>query len=389
MREKDFKNWFDRQEYADNTVQTQLNSARHIEQAYGDLDKLYNADGLNGILAELAYSAADRRAVRPNPSKLKLWGDTYRDLAHLRGTIAYYRRFRQGIMRAPATPDPAAVERAMDECAEMGVLEFMAAHGFSWANVNSYVVRDGVPYPSKAIFAVAHQYMPSGVPLDSKSCNSALAHKHLEWLGFEISNRAAILLYGRDGQTYVPVMMTNARTGAKAYRFKPAGASNLTEDAGETVDLSELARLLLLEKLPVRIAPIDGGPPNYLTYPGRTFTGYWLRPDISAGLGLAPIAGRSFAPKGMEIMSNAPENIILYGPPGTGKTWRTAYEAVRLCDGSAPENRDELMARYRVLEAEKRIAFVTFHQSMDYESFVEGLRPETEESEVEGRGLST
>ena len=70
-------------------------------------------------------------------------------------------------------------------------------------------------------------------------------------------------------------------------------------------------------------------------------------------------------------------NRIYYGPPGTGKTYSTAAEAVRLCGEPVPEDREDLMRAYRRLAAAGRIEFVTFHQSMSYEDFVEGRQPMT------------
>ena len=74
-----------------------------------------------------------------------------------------------------------------------------------------------------------------------------------------------------------------------------------------------------------------------------------------------------------------PLNTILYGPPGTGKTYATFRRCVQICDRSvAGKKAEEIHARYRKLFDDKRLEFITFHQSYGYEEFVEGLRPETE-----------
>ena len=72
------------------------------------------------------------------------------------------------------------------------------------------------------------------------------------------------------------------------------------------------------------------------------------------------------------------KNVVLYGAPGTGKTYDVPELAVRLCDPAfmaAEPSREEIVSRYNQLKTEKRIAFTTFHQSLDYEDWIEGLRP--------------
>lgn len=72
------------------------------------------------------------------------------------------------------------------------------------------------------------------------------------------------------------------------------------------------------------------------------------------------------------------KNIILQGAPGTGKTFSTAALSLKVIgvedvDWKKPQS---VMDKYNQLIEDGRIAFTTFHQSMDYEDFVEGYKPE-------------
>jgi 5-methylcytosine-specific restriction protein B len=73
------------------------------------------------------------------------------------------------------------------------------------------------------------------------------------------------------------------------------------------------------------------------------------------------------------------KNLILTGAPGVGKTYKTAEIAVAIADSTFTEfdNRKKLMLRYKSLTESGQITFTTFHQSLDYEEFVEGLKPDT------------
>ncbi|WP_295793961.1 AAA family ATPase [Mucilaginibacter sp.] len=77
-----------------------------------------------------------------------------------------------------------------------------------------------------------------------------------------------------------------------------------------------------------------------------------------------------------KIRMSQPLNQILYGPPGTGKTYHTINKALSIIDGDIEGlTRSALKARYDRYVDEKRIVFTTFHQSLGYEDFIEGIKP--------------
>lgn len=91
--------------------------------------------------------------------------------------------------------------------------------------------------------------------------------------------------------------------------------------------------------------------------------------------------------KSGKINSDFPLNQILFGPPGTGKTYNTvnmALDIVCPIEGSQweKEQRKDARDKYQEMLAAGRIVFVTFHQSMSYEDFIEGIKPKTEDGKI-------
>lgn len=71
------------------------------------------------------------------------------------------------------------------------------------------------------------------------------------------------------------------------------------------------------------------------------------------------------------------KNQILYGPPGTGKTYHTINKAIAICNTSFNLNQERKLVKeeFDKLVKEGQIVFTTFHQSMSYEDFIEGIKP--------------
>lgn len=93
---------------------------------------------------------------------------------------------------------------------------------------------------------------------------------------------------------------------------------------------------------------------------------------------------------------NYHRNIILYGPPGTGKTYNAIRYAVAIAEGIDVSTivKDSYTDRWHVVKnaistfkslseppsgIDPRIVFTTFHQSLSYEDFIEGIKPKINE----------
>jgi hypothetical protein len=102
---------------------------------------------------------------------------------------------------------------------------------------------------------------------------------------------------------------------------------------------------------------------DYVDFLASYFGGDGTAPTTNTSAQSAPIMN----PRPDNIIPGAqqPRNLIFYGPPGTGKTHKLR----------------QIIKDYPDEDGSSRYRFVTFHPSMSYEEFVEGLRPIVDENE--------
>jgi len=69
-------------------------------------------------------------------------------------------------------------------------------------------------------------------------------------------------------------------------------------------------------------------------------------------------------------------NTILYGPPGTGKTYNSINKSLEIVGfDTKGKPRKDIRDAFDKKVQEGQIVFSTFHQSMSYEDFIEGIKP--------------
>ncbi len=201
MKEDEFGRWLETRGYHRETVREQIDCARRLEDAFGDLDRHLDDHGLEKLEQKLAYSREDQRAGKPNPAPLYAGRNIYGNMSSYRSTLNYYRKFSSASPRGPSDREDqsgmlarlgrAEIEATMDDCDAIGLDAFLKEFNFGRPLIY-WVKRSGSDkiYPVKATVAIAVGKLSGGYALRRREFfrgyGEQRAVNRLRDLGYEI-----------------------------------------------------------------------------------------------------------------------------------------------------------------------------------------------------------
>ncbi len=446
MRADKYGEWLEQEGLAKSSIDTRISHAKRVEEHYDDLDGLFDEDRLEGVIGELQYSAEDKRANAPNPSRLPIDGDLYDNLASYRAAVRKYREYRETNAMAASEDSRfrslefyrALADRLLDfrddrtplvkgihELATTEpLLSYLQKDRFADGTVGP--LTDICPFTVTGMFnrgikddnrrkiaAALAETLGVEVPVPEAFPGIPVLHNMNSWFFGTTRDRGegdigALWRCFEAAVRFADSGLPENRAGfAQAYRTA-ANLGGLPRKLAiglfwarpwNFVSLDSPARKYIEGRLELEVPQEPGNPDVYLKLldslnerfrqddaPVHSFPELSLaawnensdEPESSQENGsTGPEPGADSRKQEGPEARRTPLNRIYYGPPGTGKTYSTAAEAVGLCGEPVPEDREDLMRAYRRLAAAGRIEFVTFHQSMSYEDFVEGRQPMT------------